>query len=184
MPVRRCIALVIALAIAAPLPAFHENGSMAEAVVEAMNRERVSHGLPPLRINDTLCAAAFDRLDDMFAKHYFSHVSPDGLQPWAWADKRGYDYRQMGENLAVGYATADAIVDGWMHSPGHRKNVLNSAFEEVGVAVAPASPQEPFNGPTVVALYGVTSASRADASAPCQEQCEGSKARGRTAAAP
>ena len=53
-----------------------------------------------------------------------------------------------------------------------------------GVAVAPASPQKPFNGPTVVALYGVTSASRADASAPCQGRCEGSKSRGRIAAAP
>src|SRR5437667_291448 len=86
--------------------------------------------------------------------------------------------------LVIALAIADSIVDGWMHSPGHRKNVLSSAFEEVGVAVAPASPQKPFNGPTVVALYGVTSASRADASAPCQGRCEGSKSRGRIAAAP
>ena len=156
---------------------------MAEAVVDQMNRERASHGLPPLRINDTLSAAALDRIDDMFAKHYFSHVSPDGLEPWTWADKRGYDYRQMGENLAVGYPTAESIVDGWMHSPGHRKNVLNSAFEEVGVAVVPASPEKRFIGPTVVALYGVTGAVT-DASALCRGQCGESSRHGRTAAAP
>ena len=154
MPVRPCTALLIALAMAAPLSAFREKVSMAEALVGEMNRERASHGLKPLRINDQLSAAALDRIDDMLAKHYFSHTSPDGIQPWTWADKRGYDYREFGENLAVGYRTPESIVDGWMHSPEHRKNVLNSAFEEVGVAVAAASPERRFMGPTVVALYG------------------------------
>lgn len=127
---------------------------MVAEVVADMNRERATRGLGPLLINDTLSVAALDRIDDMFAKHYFAHVSPDGLQPWTWADKRGYDYRAIGENLAVGYPTAASVVDGWMHSPAHRANVLNQAFEEVGVAIAPASPRRPFRGPTVVALYG------------------------------
>ena len=157
MPVRRLTALIAVLAVTLPLSAFREKlppPSMAEKVVEDMNRERGSHGLKPLRINDELSAAAIDRIDDMFAKHYFSHVSPDGIGPWTWADKRGYNYREIGENLAVGYPTAEAVVDGWMHSPGHRANVLKPVFDEVGVAVAASSPERRFTGPTVVALYG------------------------------
>src|SRR5690349_20554932 len=119
-----------------------------------MNRERIANGLQPLRINPRLGLAADDRITDMFSKHYFNNVSPDGLQPWSWVDRRGYRYREVGENLAVGYPTAESVVDGWMHSPGHRANVLGSDFEEVGVAVAPGSPQRPFSGPTIVALYG------------------------------
>jgi uncharacterized protein YkwD len=143
--------------MAAPLIAFHETrpNTMASALVDEMNRERATYGLPPLRVNDELSAAALDRVDDMFAKHYFGHISPDGIKPWTWADKEGYDYREFGENLAVGYRTPHAVVDGWMHSPEHRKNVLSKNFDEVGVAIAPESPERRFNGPTVVAIYGV-----------------------------
>lgn len=153
----RLIAVVAALAIAAPLAAFHETrpDSMAAAVVAEMNRERATAGLAPLRINEQLAAVALDRVEDMFAKHYFAHVSPDGIAPWTWADKRGYDYREFGENLAVGYRTPHAIVDGWMHSREHRANVMSHTFDEVGVAIAPASPERRFAGPTVVAIYGV-----------------------------
>jgi len=128
--------------------------SFEAAVVEEMNRQRATFGLPPLRINARLEAAADDRITDMFDKQYFSHVSPDGIQPWSWVEQHGYDYREFGENLAVGYPSADSVVDGWMHSPGHRANVLNRNFEEVGVAIAPESPTRGFRGPTIVAIYG------------------------------
>jgi len=123
-------------------------------VVKAMNRERAAHGLAPLDLNARLEAAADDRIADMFEKHYFSHVSPDGIQPWNWVDQRGYDYREVGENLALGYRSADSVVDGWMHSPGHRANVLGAHFREVGVAVVDSSPTTGYRGPTVVAIYG------------------------------
>jgi len=154
---QRVTALVAAFALAAPLAAFHRTpaDTMAAAVVGEMNRERAARGLTPLRINDQLADVALDRVDDMFAKHYFGHFSPDGIKPWTWADKHGYNYREFGENLAVGYRTPQAIVDGWMHSPEHRRNVLSAAFDEVGVAIVPASPEERFAGPTVVAIYGV-----------------------------
>ena len=150
MRFRRLTAVAIAIALAAPVAV----ADMATDLVDQMNRERAAHGLKPLRVNGELSAAALDRIGDMFAKHYFSHVSPDGIQPWQWVDKRGYDYRAMGENLAVGYETAESVVDGWMHSEHHRENVLMPAFDEVGVAVVPSSPKQPFRGPTVVALYG------------------------------
>lgn len=123
-----------------------------DAIVHAMNRERAAKGLRPLRLNGTLSAAAGDRIDDMLSKRYFDHVSPDGIQPFVWAKRRGYDYRTIGENLAVGFG-GTSVVTGWMNSPGHRANVLGAAFDEVGIAVSSTAPLRGYNGPTVVALY-------------------------------
>ena len=134
-------------------------GTAADAIVAAMNRERTSRGLRPLRLNDRLSLAANDRMGDMFAKNYFAHVSPDGLQPFVWAKHRGYRYRLIGENLAVGYR-GTAVVDGWMRSPGHRENILQRGFEEVGIAIANGAPQRGYRGPTVVAMYGASSAAQ------------------------
>jgi uncharacterized protein YkwD len=122
-------------------------------ILDAMNRERAARGLGPLRINDQLSLAANDRIGDMFAKRYFDHVSPDGLEPFVWATQRGYRYRIIGENLAVGFRGA-AVVDGWMKSKGHRDNILQSRFDEVGIAIADGSPQRGYRGPLVVAMYG------------------------------
>lgn len=123
-----------------------------DAIVEATNRERAARGLGPLRLNAKLSLAAHDRIEDMFAKRYFAHVSPDGIDPFDWVLQRGYRYRLVGENLAVGYR-GTAVVDGWMRSPGHRENILTRGFDEVGVAIAAGSPRRGYKGPTVVAIY-------------------------------
>ncbi len=135
-------------------PARENASSMEQAVIEAMNRERAAYGLAPLRVNERLSLAAEDRIADLFAKRYFNHVSPDGMQPFVWADRRGYLYTAIGENLAAGYRSAASVVDGWMHSPGHRANILGRDFNEVGVAIAAGSPVANYSGPTIVALYG------------------------------
>lgn len=127
--------------------------SFEESIIAAMNRERVARGLKPLRSNNRLAVAASDRVDDMFAKRYFDHVSPDGIDPFTWATRRGYAYRAIGENLATGYRSAESIVNGWMKSPGHRQNILHSAFDEVGLGVAQGSPVRGYGGPLVVAMY-------------------------------
>ena len=131
-----------------------QQSSMEDAVIAAMNRERAAYGLRPLRVNTRLALAADDRIADLFSKKYFNHVSPDGLQPFVWAQRRGYQYSVIGENLAAGYRSATGVVDGWMHSPGHRANILGRDFDEVGVAIAGGSPVGNYRGPTVVALYG------------------------------
>jgi len=171
---QRLIAFVVAIATLVPASTFAENrsrgrtqleadmarvfgrrstGAPQETILAAMNRERAAYGLGPLRLNQTLSLAASDRIDDMFAKRYFAHVSPDGIQPFTWARKRGYRYSLIGENLAVGYR-GTSVVDGWMRSPGHRENILQRSFDEVGLAIAEGSPQRGYRGPTVVALYG------------------------------
>jgi uncharacterized protein YkwD len=124
-----------------------------ESVVAAMNRERAAHGLGPLRLESRLSLAAEDRVDDMIRKRYFDHVSPDGVQPFTWVRKRGYRYSMVGENLALGYRSGQSVVTGWMNSPGHRENILQRGFDEVGIAVVEASPMRGYRAPLVVALY-------------------------------
>jgi uncharacterized protein YkwD len=155
---KRLTAVVIAIVVSAPLLALDTRvpagiSPREISIISAMNRERAAYGLPPLRINLELTEAANDRIGDLFENHYFAHVSPQGLQPFVWAERRGYDYRAMGENLATGYSPQE-VVDGWMHSPAHRANILGRDFNEVGVAIAPGSPVHAEGGPTVVALYG------------------------------
>ena len=156
---RTRIFLAVALALAlgvSPLSAFHARRAALDepALVAAMNRERAAYGLQPLHLNLALSLAAGDRIHDMLAKHYFAHVSPDGIDPFTWADKRGYLYRAIGENLAVGYRTVSSLVEDWMSSPSHRANILKRDFDEVGIAIASSAPKRPYGGPTVVVLYG------------------------------
>lgn len=130
------------------------------ALVEAMNRQRAAHGLGPLRLNTRLSLAAQDRVTDMFEQRYFDHVAPDGTQPFTWVTRRGYAYRTVGENLAVGYTSADRVVHGWMNSPGHRRNILGRGFDEIGIAVASGAPLRGYGGPTIVAIYASASSRR------------------------
>jgi uncharacterized protein YkwD len=77
-------------------------------------------------------------------------------QRWSnrWVRARGYRYRLIGENLALGYRSSQSVVNGWMNSPGHRENILTSGFDEVGIALVNDSPRRGYRGPLVVALYG------------------------------
>jgi uncharacterized protein YkwD len=130
------------------------SAGFAETIVAAMNRERAAKGLDPLHLESRLSLAAQDRVGDMLDKRYFDHVSPDGISPFVWVKARGYSYRVIGENLALGYRSGPAVVTGWMNSPGHRENILQTSFNEVGIAFADDSPRNGYRGPLVVALYG------------------------------
>ena len=69
----------------------------------------------------------------MHDKGYFSHTSPTYGSPFDMMKQFGITYRTAGENIAMGYPTAEAVVDGWMNSEGHRANILNASFTEIGV---------------------------------------------------
>ena len=129
------------------------SSGFAESIVAAMNRERAAQGLGPLQLESRLTLAAEDRVEDMLSKRYFDHVSPDGVTPFTWVEARGYRYRMIGENLALGHRSSESVVNGWMSSPGHRQNILKSGFNEVGIAFADTSPRRGYGGPLVVALY-------------------------------
>ena len=109
----------------------------AEGVVAFTNNQRSKNGgLDALHVNKQLNAAAEGKIDDMFAKQYFEHESPDGKTPANIIKAQGYEYIVVGENLALGnFLNDEALVQAWMDSPGHRANILNSKFVEIGVAV-------------------------------------------------
>lgn len=109
-------------------------------VVQETNKQRELYGLPPLRMNQKLNLAAKAKLDDMFRQQYFEHESPDGKSPADVIKATGYQFIVVGENLALGNYKNDAVlVEAWMNSPGHRANILDVKFYEIGVAVAKGS---------------------------------------------
>lgn len=105
-------------------------------LVDLTNGSREEEGLSPLRENPLLSSAARLKAEDMAARGYFSHTSPDGLSPWHWFSLVGYEYRAAGENLAVHFESDENVLSAWMKSPSHRANILNDAFTEVGIAAA------------------------------------------------
>ncbi len=72
----------------------------------------------------------------MAENEYFAHTSPEGVTPWYWFEKVGYDYNFAGENLAVNFTEAERVDQAWMDSPSHRRNIINERFEDIGIATA------------------------------------------------
>lgn len=105
-------------------------------LADLANENRLDNNLPELVWNDTLARAAQLKADDMAAKGYFAHTSPDGVTPWYWFTQAGYFFTNAGENLAVNYTESVDVDEAWMDSPTHRANILNGNFTEVGVATA------------------------------------------------
>jgi hypothetical protein len=117
------------------------------------NQERTNNGLSPLNLDSTLNNAAIAKANDMMADDYWAHVAPDGTTPWDFISGAGYKYVAAGENLAKGFSLSDGVVAGWMASPLHRDNVLNSSYKDVGYAVVNGLLQGEQTT-LVVAMYG------------------------------
>ena len=102
-------------------------------VVELTNQERAKAGLQPLTLNNQLTQAAQDHSDSMAVDDFFSHTGADGSSVGDRVRETGYNYSTAGENIAAGQRTAEDVVEGWMNSPGHRANILNPNYTEIGV---------------------------------------------------
>lgn len=102
-------------------------------VVELVNKERAAYGLSELTLNSKLSDVARAKSQDMKDKKYFSHTSPTYGSPFDMMKSFGITYKSAGENIAMGYRTPEAVVEGWMNSKGHRANILSSSFKEIGV---------------------------------------------------
>ncbi len=109
----------------------------ATEIIVLTNMERANvAGLPPLQENVLLDAAAAIKLNDLFKEQYFAHISPSGVGPGDLAIEAGYNYVVEGENLAEGdFMSTQNLMDAWMASPGHRANILNDRYTNIGVAV-------------------------------------------------
>jgi hypothetical protein len=106
-------------------------------VMRLINEERTGRNMVGLKTDERLIAAASIKSNDMLEKNYFSHTDPSGQYVWPIVEAQGYKpYKALGENLAMDFRDAKAMVTAWMNSPTHRSNILNEAFEEQGVSSA------------------------------------------------
>ena len=129
-------------------PAQVSNATVKRTTLCLLNRQRKSHGRRALKPNRRLARAARKHARDMVERNYFSHTTPGGI---SFVDRiMRQDYVNpgegwtLGENLAWGsyqLATPKSIVRSWMHSPGHRANILNPRFREIGVGVVRGAPE-------------------------------------------
>lgn len=104
-------------------------------LIDQANQARREAGLPNLTPNTLLQESARMKAEDMFKYGYFAHNSPSGVSPWKWFNDVEYDYIYAGENLAIDFTTGEGVHEAWMESPGHRKNILNERYSEIGIAV-------------------------------------------------
>lgn len=95
--------------------------------------------VPALVLAAQLNAASDKYAIDMATYNRFSHTGRDGSQPWDRMSREGYVWRSAGENIAAGYSTPQAVVDGWLRSPGHCKNMMSAAFRDIGIGYGYAS---------------------------------------------
>jgi uncharacterized protein YkwD len=118
-----------------------------QATICLVNRERAKHGLPALRESALLSAASREHSEDMVKRGYFEHTAPDGRTVGDRLRAIGYARgvsASAGENIAYGVgteATPESIVRAWMHSQGHREDILRSAFTEIGIGIALGAPE-------------------------------------------
>lgn len=119
------------------------SGSLAAVISSVLadlaNGDRAVNELGTLAVNPVLVAVAQAKANDMAAKGYFAHTSPEGRDPWYWFAEGGYRFSHAGENLAVDFSDSVAVEEAWMSSPGHRANLLDGRFTEVGIAIARGS---------------------------------------------
>ncbi|HEY1178313.1 MAG TPA: CAP domain-containing protein [Phytomonospora sp.] len=109
--------------------------SLAAEAVRLTNVEREKAGCGAVKVNGELTDAAVGHSEDMARNDYFDHNSQDGRTPWDRAREAGYD-NAIGENIAAGYTSAAAVIEGWMNSEGHRANLLNCDARAIGLGVA------------------------------------------------
>ncbi len=138
-------------------------------IIALTNGERAQNSVGQLTENSLLDAAAQAKANDMAAKGYFSHVGPDGKQPWAWIAGAGYQYQDAGENLAVRFVDSSDVVNAWMASPTHRANIVKPVYTDIGVGVAQGTYQgQPAT--FVVQYFGTPLAAASSQTASAAEQ--------------
>ncbi|MBP6860204.1 MAG: CAP domain-containing protein [Candidatus Pacebacteria bacterium] len=105
-------------------------------LVSLANEDRAENGVGALEEDPELSAAAQVKANDMAARGYFSHATPEGQPPWYWFRLAGYEYAHAGENLAVNFTDSIDVQEAWMESPTHRANIVKPVYTKVGIGVA------------------------------------------------
>jgi len=145
-------------------------------IISETNSQRQENGnLQALKENTNLDQAAFAKASDIFKNQYFEHISPAGVDPGKLVESFGYDYIVAGENLILGnFSSEKEVVQDWMNSPGHRANILNTRYSEIGVAIVKGS----YKGETVwvgVQEFGLPLATCSAPNAALKDQIDSEK---------
>lgn len=114
-------------------PAVENLEALAAEVVRLTNVERAKHGVPPLVLSRELTKSARFHASFMAENDCFDHLCPNEPNLGKRARNAGYEWRAVAENIAAGQESAAEVVKGWMNSPGHRVNILNPAYTEIGI---------------------------------------------------
>lgn len=112
------------------------SASVEDQVLQMVNQERTNYGLSPLTANWQLARVARFKSEDMRDSRYFDHHSPQYGSPFDMMKNFQIIYTAAGENIAAGQTTAEEVMRGWMDSPGHRENILNPQFTQMGIGYA------------------------------------------------
>lgn len=114
-------------------PAANTEAAMEAEVLRLVNEERAKYGLGALKRASDLDALARAHSQDMITRHFFDHTNPSGQSPFDRMRAAGISYRAAAENIAYGQRSAAAVMDAWMNSSGHRANILNGTYTEIGI---------------------------------------------------
>jgi len=118
------------------VPNIDDIKALENEVIRLTNEQRAKYGLPALKANWELSRVARYKSQDMVNKNYFSHNSPTYGSPFNMMENFGLRFTAAGENIAMGQQSAQQVVNAWMNSPGHRSNILSSAYNQIGVGLA------------------------------------------------
>lgn len=121
-----------------------ESNDQANAILQLVNKARQENGFAALKLDVTLNKVATVKAKDMGDNNYFSHDSPTYGSPFDLMHAFGVDYRSAGENIAAGQTSAQMVMDDWMHSSGHRANILNPNYTHLGVGYYNSGSQAPY----------------------------------------
>ncbi|MEU4094622.1 CAP domain-containing protein [Streptomyces sp. NPDC026673] len=108
----------------------------AATVLGLVNQERAKAGCSALKVNAKLTTAAVDHSKDMASHKNMSHTGSNGSSPADRISSAGYNWSRYGENVAYGYASASSVMNAWMASPDHKRNILDCSFKEIGIGLA------------------------------------------------
>lgn len=121
------------------IPSIDDVKALEQKVIDLVNQQRAYNGLPALKANWEVSRVARYKSQDMIDKRYFAHQSPTYGSPFNMMENFGIRFSAAGENIAYGQRTPQEVMNSWMNSPGHRSNILNRTYNQIGVGVAKSS---------------------------------------------
>jgi uncharacterized protein YkwD len=136
-------AVMLGLGLSTPAPVLADT---AQSVLAAINTARSKAGCAPLRLNSRLTAAARTHAKSMAEQNFFGHAGKDGSRFSSRIKRQGYSFRAAAENIAAGQRSAGQVVQNWLKSSGHRRNILDCRMTETGIAMVYQPDDKPLRG--------------------------------------